>query len=254
MPESALAYFISDIHLGARYRGMPPERETWLLRFLREEAPRAAQLFVLGDLFEFWMEYRSFVPKGHFRVLAALEALARAGVEVHYLAGNHDFNLGRFFRDQLGIQVHDDGILVTLQGKRLRLLHGDGLAATDGRYRLMKKVFRHPLSNFLFRILHPDWGMGLAHALSGLSRDQHGNRPRKLDEYEAAGRALLAAGDCDIVMHGHTHAAFVKQVPEGVYVNSGEWLYGMKYIAMEGGTCRVERYTAAGKAAEGAIR
>ena len=246
MDRARPAYFISDLHLGARYRGMPPERETWLLRFLREEAPRASHLFILGDLFEFWMEYRYFVPKGHVRVLAALEGLARAGVEVHYLAGNHDFNLGAFFRDQLGLRVHADGLRLELQGKRLMLLHGDGLAATDGRYRVMKKIFRHPLANFLFRLVHPDWGMGLAHALSGLSRDRHGNRPRKLDEYEAAGRALLAQRDCDILMHGHTHAAFVKEVPEGIYVNSGEWLYEMKYVAMENGACRVERFAPEG--------
>ncbi len=239
------AYFISDLHLGARYRGMPAERETWLLRFLREEAQRASHLFILGDLFEFWMEYRSYVPKSHFRVLAALETLARSGVEVHYLAGNHDFNLGAFFRDQLGLQVHPDELRIELQGKRLLLLHGDGLAASDGRYRIMKRVFRNPLSNILFRLVHPDWGMGLANALSGLSRDQHGNRPRKMDEYEAAGRALLARGDCDIVMHGHTHAAFVKDVPEGIYVNSGEWLYGMRYAVMENGACRIERYAGA---------
>jgi UDP-2,3-diacylglucosamine hydrolase len=221
---------------------MPAERETWLLRFLREDAPRASHLFILGDLFEFWMEYASYVPKFHFRVLAALESLARAGVEVHYLAGNHDFNLGPFFRDQIGLQVHADEYRLELQGRRLLLLHGDGLAASDWKYRLMKKVVRHPLSNFLFRQLHPDWGMGLAHSLSGLSRDRHGNQPRKMDEYEAAGRALLAQGDCDIVMHGHSHAAFVKTVPEGLYVNSGEWLYGMRYVVMENGTCRIERF------------
>lgn len=242
MDRARPAYFISDLHLGARYRGMPAERETWLLRFLREDAAGASHLFILGDLFEFWMEYGSYVPKAHFPVLAALEALARSGVEVHYLAGNHDFNLGTFFRDQLGLRVHPDQTLVEVQGKRLLLLHGDGLAASDGRYRVMKKVFRHPLSNLLFRQLHPDWGMGLAHALSGLSRDRHGNRPRKLDEYEAAARTLMAQGDCDILMHGHTHAAFVREVPEGIYVNSGEWLYEMKYVAMEAGACRIERF------------
>src|SRR4051812_32331691 len=156
MDRARPAYFISDLHLGARYRGMPAERETWLLRFLREDAPRASHLFILGDLFEFWMEYGSYVPKYHFRVLAALEALVRSGVEVHYLAGNHDFSLGPFFADQLGVKVHADEIRMDLQGQRLLLLHGDGLAASDGRYRLMKKVFRHPLANFLFRLLHPD--------------------------------------------------------------------------------------------------
>lgn len=240
--EARPAYFISDLHLGARYRGLDPDRETLVLRFLRDNAAGASHLFILGDLFEFWMEYGSYVPKAHFRVLAALEALTRSGVEVHYLAGNHDFNLGRFFADQLDVRVHADEIRMELQGRRLLLLHGDGLAATDGKYRFMKKVFRHPLANFAFKLLHPDWGMWLAHALSGLSRDQHQNRPRKMDEYEAASRALLADGRQDIVMHGHTHAAFVKEFPEGIYVNSGEWLYGMKYVVMEAGACKVERF------------
>lgn len=238
------AYFISDLHLGARYRGLARDRETRVLRFLRGKAMGASHLFILGDLFEFWMEYRSYVPKTHFRVVAALEALARSGVEVHYLAGNHDFNLGRFFAEEVGLRVHADEIRLELQGKRLLLLHGDGLAATDGKYRLMKRVFRSPLANFAFKLLHPDWGMWLAHALSGLSRDQHNNRPRKMPEYEAASRALLAEGRLDIVMHGHTHTAFVKGFPEGIYVTSGEWLFEMKYVAMEGGECRIERFEA----------
>jgi UDP-2,3-diacylglucosamine hydrolase len=241
-----VAYFISDLHLGARHPGLDPERETVVLRFLLGKARGASHLFILGDLFEFWMEYRSFVPKEHFRVVAALEALVRAGVEVHYLSGNHDFNLGDFFRDQVGLRVHDDEIRIELQGKRLLLRHGDGMAKSDWKYRIMKRVFRHPLSNFLFRLVHPDLGMGLAKYTSKASRDQHQNRPRHMDEYEAASRALLADGSQDILMHGHTHAAFVKEFPEGVYVNSGEWLHDMKYVVMENGVCRIERYAGEG--------
>src|SRR5690606_6731695 len=174
--------------------------------------------------------------------LAALENLARNRVEVHYLSGNHDFNLGSFFRDQLGLFVHADEIRMELQGKRLLMLHGDGLARSDWKYRIMKKVLRHPLSNRCFKLLHPDFGMGLALATSKASRDQHQNRPRKMGEYESAGRALLAEGGLDILIHGHTHAAFVKSLPEGVYVNSGEWLTRMEYAAMEGGQCRIERF------------
>jgi UDP-2,3-diacylglucosamine hydrolase len=174
--------------------------------------------------------------------LAALAALSRSGVEVHYLSGNHDFNLGRFFADTLGLQVHSGPLALDLQGRKLLLLHGDGLARSDWKYRIMKKVMTHPLSNRCFRLIHPDFGMGLARALSKLSRDKHQNRPRHMDEYEAASRELLASGKHDIVMHGHTHAAFVKTVPEGVYVNSGEWLHKMEYAAMTGGECRIERF------------
>lgn len=244
MTNGSIVYFISDLHLGARYPGLDPGREALVLRFLEEKASAGSHLFILGDLFEFWMEYRRFVPKEHFRILAALENLARNKVEVHYLSGNHDFNLGPFFREQMGLRVHTDEIRMELQGKRILMLHGDGLAPSDWKYRIMKKVLRHPLSNRCFKLLHPDFGMGLALATSKASRDQHQNRPRKMDEYESAGRALLAEGGLDMLIHGHTHAAFVKAFPEGVYVNSGEWLTRMEYAAMEGGECRIERFEA----------
>jgi UDP-2,3-diacylglucosamine hydrolase len=217
------AYFISDLHLGATYRGLRPDREEILIRFLEQKASNASHLFILGDLFEFWMEYRSFIPKEHFRTLAALGRLAASGVEVHYLSGNHDFSL-------------------ELQGRKLLLLHGDGIASSDWKYRVMKSIMTHPLSNKCFSLIHPDFGMALARRLSKASRDQHNNEPRLMDEYEAASRALLKHGGQDILMHGHTHAAFVKKVPEGLYVNSGEWLQRMEYVAMEDGSCRIERF------------
>jgi UDP-2,3-diacylglucosamine hydrolase len=239
---SPVAYFISDLHLGARYQGLDPHREDLVIRFLRERAASASHLFILGDLFEFWMEYASYVPKEHFRILSALAELVGAGVEVHYLNGNHDFNLGRFFRDQVGLNVHADEIRIELQGRRLLLLHGDGLAKSDWKYRIMKRVFRHPLANFCFRLLHPDFGMGLAMAMSKASRDRHQNLPRHREEYESAGRAILADGRQDILMHGHTHLAFVKSWPEGEYVNSGEWLTRMEYVSMREGQCRIEKF------------
>ena len=235
-----IAYFVSDLHLGASYPKAHPNREALFRRFLEEKASRASHLFILGDLFEFWMEYRNFIPKGHFRTLAALGRLVEGGVEVHYLSGNHDFNLGGFFQAQLGVRIHDFELPFDLQGKRLLLLHGDGLAASDWKYRILKRIIRHPAANLAFRLLHPDWGMGIAYAVSKASRDKHQNRPRKMDEYEAASRALLVSGKYDLVMHGHTHASFVKEFPEGVYVNSGEWLYEMKYVVMEAGECRIE--------------
>ncbi len=240
MIDSKPAYFISDLHLGARYPGARPEREAELIRFLRTRARLASHLFIVGDLFEFWMEYRNYIPKEFIRTLTALQELVDHGVEVHYLSGNHDFNLGNFFSERLGIRTHHAPLEIALQGRKLLLLHGDGLAHSDWKYRWMKSVLVHPLANRCFHWIHPDVGMALAHALSGFSRDRHGNQPRKLDEYEAASRSLLAKSGVDILMHGHTHAAFVKSVPEGIYVNSGEWLYKMEFIAMRDGICRVE--------------
>lgn len=235
------AYFVSDLHLGADYKRARPGREGQFRRFLESVASRGSHLFILGDLFEFWMEYRNYIPKQHFGTLSALERLAGAGVEVHYLSGNHDFNLGTFFRDSLGVKVHHQPLEVEIQGRKLLLLHGDGLAASDWKYRLVKKVTVHPWSNWWFRLLHPDWGMELARSLSRLSRDRHGYRPRLLAEYEAACRKLLARGH-DAVMHGHTHAGFVRKLPEGVYVNSGEWLERMEYVSLRDGEFTLETW------------
>jgi len=239
---TAAAYFVSDLHFGARYVRARPDREAHFVRFLEGLPGDASHLFILGDLFEFWMEYRNYVPKHHFRALAALARLVERGVAVHYLSGNHDFNLGTFFRDSLGLTVHQGRHALELHGKRLLLLHGDGMASSDWKYRLVKGVMLHPLSNAAFRLLHPDFGMWLAKSLSKLSRDRHGNRPRFLPQYEAAARKLLAKGGHEVLMHGHTHAGFVKQVPEGTYVCTGEWLERMEYVVMRDGVCSLRTY------------
>ncbi len=235
------AYFISDLHFGAHYGKSHPGREESFHRFLKTITPQASHIFILGDLFEFWMEYSHFIPKAHFATLRALAEAASAGIEVHYLCGNHDFNLGSFFDEHLKIKTHSESLSITLQEKKVFLIHGDGLAKSDWKYRITKKIIRHSLSNFLFKLIHPDWGMRLAFFVGKASRDQHDCRPRLLAEYQAASVALLKLGH-DMVIHGHTHAAFVKDLPEGVYINSGDWLQHQRYVVIEHGVCRLEEF------------
>jgi UDP-2,3-diacylglucosamine hydrolase len=243
-PIPARAIFVSDVHLGTRYAGAREDREALFERFLLGLEGRASHLFLLGDIFEFWMEYRHVIPKHHFGVLAALHRLRRAGVEIHYLCGNHDFSLGRFFRDTLGVLTHDGPFAVELQGKRLLLLHGDGLNPADKAYRLVRKVLHSRWANFLWKLIHPDLGMRLAFGVGKASRDRdvHPDLPA----YEAAARKLLARGH-DIVMHGHIHTGFVKAVPEGVYVNTGEWLKRLEYVEMTEGVCSLRTYDTGGQ-------
>src|SRR3984885_10735431 len=150
------AVFVSDLHLGTLYKNANPKRQEEFESFLRSLIGRASHLFLLGDIFEFWMEYTHYIPKAQFRVLSALHELRRSGVEIHYHCGNHDFNLGTFFRDQIGIETHDGPLLFELQGKRLLLLHGDGMNAKDKIYPWVRRILHHPLSNWLYRKLHPD--------------------------------------------------------------------------------------------------
>jgi len=232
---------VSDLHFGADYPKAAPDREKKFCRFLESLPAHAEELWILGDLFEFWMEYQKVIPKSHFGVLHGLRKLVERGMRVHYLSGNHDFNLGRFFEQELGLHVHDGPVTATLQGRHCLLLHGDGLAESDRLYRLTKWIMRHPWSNRAFQWFHPDLGIGLARHLSGLSRDKHDNRPRFMDEYEKAAIKLLGQGH-EIVVHGHTHCGFVKEVPGGLWVNSGEWLQRLEYLVMSQGAFELKTY------------
>lgn len=239
------AFFVSDLHLGTLYKNANPKREEEFESFLRSLMGRASHLFLLGDIFEFWMEYAHYIPKERFKVLSALYELRRSGVQIHYLCGNHDFNLGTFFGDQISIETHDGPFQLELQGKRLLLLHGDGMNAQDKIYPWVRRVLHHPLSNWLYRKLHPDLGMNIALGVGRLSRNHNSNLPRHLPRYEAAARALLTESRADILVHGHIHAGFVKNLPEGVYVNTGEWLERMQYVEMAGGECFLRSYSPA---------
>ena len=236
-----MAYFVSDAHFGAEFTGAYPHRQKHFCDFLESIRSSASHLFILGDLFEFWMEYRYYVPKGPFPVLAKLLDLTRDGIPVHYLSGNHDFNLGLFLRDSVGVQTHHGPQVVELQGKRLLLLHGDGIVEKDWKYRQLKKVLIHPLANWAFKCLHPDWGMALARFVGGASRLTH--KPTSKEAYRKAALNLLREHGAEIVMHGHTHLHFVREEPGGVYANSGEWLRRLQYIDMKDGVLSPREFT-----------
>src|SRR5512135_1217088 len=142
MQEAKRLYFISDVHLGLGARDQERKKEDRLLSFLKAILPSAEKLFIVGDLFDFWFEYRTVIPKGFHRTLSALQAFTERGIPVHYLAGNHDFWVGDFFASELGMTMHMDPFEVVIDGKRIYLHHGDGLAQKDLGYRLLKPVLR----------------------------------------------------------------------------------------------------------------
>ena len=155
------AYFISDAHLGIEPPGAVPDREESLIQLLSSWKGKASHVVVIGDLFEFWYEYSYYVASAHFKLYRAFAELVDSGVEVHLLRGNHDFAYGDFFPKHLGVAVHKS-LILEIQGKRVFFTHGDGVAKSDGGYRFLRKVIDLPLNRFLFKQIHPDWGMGLA--------------------------------------------------------------------------------------------
>ena len=228
MPRSP-CFLFSDTHLGAAH----PDVERSLLVFLRSLVGRAGSLVINGDLFDFWFEWRSVIPRTGFRVLAALADLADAGVEILWIAGNHDCWGGEILRRDVGVTYHVGRWVGDVAGWRARIEHGDGLRAVeDRRYRLLRGVLRHPLSVRAFRLLHPDIGSRLANGSSHASRTYRAHD-------EGAGlrgiamAALQGDADLDLVVFGHSHVAALERAPTGgVYANPGSWLDAPAFLVV----------------------
>ena len=218
------AFFISDAHLGLETREKEAEKERRLLRFLFHVKEQGSHLFIVGDLFDAWFEYRTVIPKGYHRLFTALEDITRADIEVNYLAGNHDYWMRNFFRDFLGVQTYSEPFAVTIDQKKFYIHHGDGLAANDSGYRMLKKVLRNPVSMRLYSWLHPDIGITIARASSRKSR--HYTSQKRYGEEDGMRRfaAKKIAEGIDYVIMGHRHQPIAVPIEKGLYVNLGDWI------------------------------
>ncbi len=233
------AYFISDLHLGATTEGVIADREQRLVDLLRGWRGQASHVVFVGDSFEFWMEYRHYINRHHFPFLRALAELVESGVQVHLLSGNHDFRLDDFFPTALGVQVHST-LKLELQGKKIWFQHGDGVAKSDWGYRLASRVIHSPINVFLFRLLHPDWGMALANWVGRTSRKVNEDADPKIAEYQEAWRKLMVREDCNVVVHGHNHHPSIKLDIEGTVVNCGQWLFELNYVEFRDGNFEIK--------------
>lgn len=241
MLMKSVAYFISDVHLGVNPPGAVPGREQALVRFLESIKETASHLVIVGDLFEFWYEYNDYVCRNHFDLLFALRELKNSGCEIHLLQGNHDFAYGDFFPKTLGVAVHKE-LLLEIQGKRLFFRHGDGVAKSDFGYRIMRKVLDFPLNRFLFREIHPDWGMALARFVGRNSRKAGQSRVIKMDEYLHWADANLKKHGCDYCVLGHHHISGIWNVENGIVASAGEWIKKLTYLRMEAGELSIKDF------------
>ncbi len=236
-------YFISDAHLGAGTLEQESEKRETLIAFLQQLPGRAEQLYIVGDLFDFWFEYRSAILKQHFSVLFELHDLIRQGVRVVYMAGNHDFWLGSFLTEQVRIETVYGSITVELQGKRLFLCHGDGMISQDWGYRLVKRVLRNRSCIRLFQLIHPDIGVAMGRLISRLSR-KHG-APTTWDPrpaYRNLALSLLKNQPYDAVIFGHVHQPDFQEWEGKAYLNIGDWITQFSYGRLAEGKLSLERF------------
>ena len=229
------AYFISDAHLGRNKLEIEERKQKYLIEFFHEVAKNGNYLFIVGDLFDFWFEWRWVIPKDTFPILAELKSLVDCGIQVHYLAGNHDFELPGFLETEIGLAVHPNDLDIKISDTRFFIFHGDGILSRDKGYRLMKKIIRHPWSVALYRLLHPDLGIAFAKLTSKMSHDHLSLKYSEKDEAENRDFALaMLRSGFDAVIIGHSHNPQIRQFPEGTYINLGDWMREFTYAVWDG--------------------
>lgn len=157
-----MIYFVSDLHLGVLPRDEDKLREDKFLDFLDMIKADCERLYMVGDIFDYWFDYKTVIPKEFYRTLAKLKELSDAGIRIEYLMGNHDFGHRDFFSDELGIEVIESDIEREHNGKKFYISHGDGKADNDTGYLILRAILRNKISNKIYRFIHPDLGIGLA--------------------------------------------------------------------------------------------
>ncbi len=216
--------FISDIHLGLQSKETENKKERLLVKFLASTASNCKELFIVGDLFDYWFEYNRVYQKGFFRTLTALQDLTEKGIKVHYFIGNHDFMHRDFFIKEIGVSLYESPIEVFLNAKKFFIGHGDGLVKNDYGYFVLKKIMRSKGIQKLYSLIHPDLGIGLASRSSKKSRSYTTKKNYgEVDGlFEAAKQKLDS--DFDFVIFGHLHKRVFQRYNNGFYINLGSWL------------------------------
>ncbi len=239
-------FFASDFHLGDGDIAQSREREKTIIRWLDSIEDQAAEIYLLGDLFDFWFEYGSVVPRGFIRIQGKLAQLRDKGIPIFFFTGNHDMWMFDYFEKELDIPVIREPIIKEIQGKKFYLGHGDGLGPGDNGYKFIKKVFANPLCQWLFARLHPNFGFGLANFWSRKSRSKsptiekfHGEENEWLITYA---NEQQAQNPVDYYIFGHRHLPIDYMLKDGKarYINLGEWMNFNSYAVFDGENIQLE--------------
>lgn len=243
---SKKTYFISDFHLGVDARLTSLARERKIVKWLEFAAQDAAAIYLVGDIFDFWFEYKTVIPKGYTRILGKLAALRDAGLPIFFFTGNHDMWMFRYLETEMGIPIYRAPIVREIGGKKFFIGHGDGLGPGDYGYKFIKKVFANPICQWFFERLHPNFGVGLANYWSGKSRTvQNKKRKHPVETFYGeenewlltfANEQLGMMPDIDFFIFGHRHLPIDWRLKNNHsrYINLGEWLNLDTYAVFDG--------------------
>lgn len=247
LPPGKKVYFASDFHFGIPTREVSVAREKRVVRWLEKCAENAEKIYLVGDLFDVWFEYRRVVPKGYVRFLGKLAELTDAGLSIEAFTGNHDLWMRGYFEEELGIPVHHAPIERTISGKKFFIGHGDGLGPGDHGYKAIKRIFRSPVSQWIYRRLHPDTGVSFAEYFSRKGPKHEGEDEVFLgpDEEYLIQFCLqkLKKEPVDFFVFGHRHLPLEYPLPDNsLYVNLGDWIRYDSYAVFDGERLVLEHF------------
>jgi UDP-2,3-diacylglucosamine hydrolase len=240
IPPGKKIVFLSDFHLGAPDHAISLAREKHIVRWLETIRHEAAEIFIVGDLFDFWYEYRTVVPKGFVRILGKLAELTDSGIPIRFFTGNHDMWMKGYFEQELNIPVYHEPQFFEWNGRKFMIGHGDGLGPGDHGYKFLKKIFRNPFCRWLFGLLPPAIGVGLANYFSRSSRAVTGQVDDQFlgEDKEwliCYCKEVLRKTPVDYFIFGHRHLPIDFTLPGGSrYINLGDWIRYDTYAEFDG--------------------
>ena len=246
--DNKKVYFASDQHLGAPTAAESFPREKKFVAWLDSIKENAEAVFLLGDLFDFWFEYKTVVPKGFVRVLGKLAALKDAGIPIYFFVGNHDLWMNDYFEKELNITVYHTPQEFLINNKKMLIGHGDGLGPEDKGYKRMKKVFTFPFFKWLFRWLHPDIGVKLGQYMSVKNKLISGDEDAQFlgEENEwlvQYCKRKLASNHYDYFVFGHRHLPLeIKLQEDSTYINLGDWIQYFTYGVFNENELHLKKY------------
>ncbi len=239
MNKESKIYFASDFHLGLPAGSNPIDREKRVVKWLNSIAPEAKEIYLIGDIFDFWWEYKLVVPKGFTRFLGTIALITDSGIPVHFFTGNHDMWIGKYLVDECGIIIHSSPIFATFNGKNFYLAHGEGLGSKNVGYKVLLSIFRNRPLQFLYSALHPSIGIGIGHSWSlnsrlgkGISLPFLGEEKEDLIRHS---KNILKNNKVDYFLYGHRHLAMTYTLNEGAEIFFlGDWIEKGDYAEWNG--------------------
>ena len=238
-------YFASDFHLGSPNIEESHQREKLIVSWLNKIEQDAIAIYLLGDIFDFWFEYKKVIPKGFVRLLGKLAALADNGVQIHLFGGNHDLWMRDYLEKEIGIVIHHKPTIIEVEKKKIFIGHGDGLGKGDHLYKFTRKIFASKTCQWIFARLHPNLAISLAHAWSKRSRKNHeapfiSQKEEKLFGYCKEQQKIRPN---DYYIFGHRHIPLELKIDEqATYFNLGDWVTHNTYAILKNGVLQLKKY------------